>query len=124
MEGPIPYADLLVQLRCAEELLLKRHLVRLCVHKITSDGCNALCVAGQVRSRFLRRDLGPVEVVDVCHTALSTLHRVGLRPLVATVRREALAGLQPPDPGNPFMLRTALHAAGLGAIMGFTVDIH
>ncbi len=117
MTEPERSLDLLNQLRDAEHSLLRQHHVRLRVDKVTSDGRNALCVASQVRSRFLRQDLAAEEIIAACHGALSTLHRVGLNPLIGTVPRTTFAGLQKPDPNDPFLLRSALHAAGFETML-------
>jgi len=109
--------DLLDQLRTAEHDLLRQHYVRLRVNKVTADGRNAMCVACQVQSRFLRQDLKAEEIVAACQAALSTLHRVGLNPLIGTVPRQTFAGLEEPDPNDPFLLRSALSAAGFGEML-------
>lgn len=117
MLGHAPSEDFILELGVSERDLLRRHRVRLVVEKVTPDGRNALCVAGQFRSRFLRQDLDVEEVVDICHTALSSLYRVGLSPLIGAVDRQLLVGLKKVDPNDPYHLRSALMVAGLTMVV-------
>lgn len=105
--------NLLTELGEAERHLLRSHRVRLNVDKVTADGRNALCSAAQIHRRLLRPDHLAEEGVAACHQALSSLHRIGLTPLIGWLPRDASNTFFKIDPQDPFRLRMALSVAGI-----------
>ena len=112
MAQPHTIFDLLGRLVETENMLMRKHGVRLRVDKVTVDGHNALCSATQVQRRFLRADHTQEAVVEYCQVALSPLYRVGLSPLIRAYPRTQgdLFGQIKAD--DPFRLRSALVIAG------------
>jgi len=111
-----PAMDLLTRLHALELTLLRQQGVRLRVDKVTPDGLNALCTAAQVERSFLRSVLPAEGLVAVCHEALASLYRVGLRPLVSAQPDPATA-FKPLDADDPFQLRMALRTAGMDELL-------
>ncbi len=113
MKDPIQILAVLAHLGKMERELMRRHHIRLRVDKVTPDGHSALCSAAQVRTLFFRGDHKTFEGVEACHIALSSLHLIGLSPLIGWLPREKFGPFMKIDPKDPFQIGQALRDAGL-----------
>ncbi len=110
-------ADLIAHLCAQERRLLRRHGVRLRLEKITTDGQNAFCSVGQVRRPFFRSMLSVDELIALAHTALVSLHWVGLRPLISALPPGSKKTFAPTDKNDPFGFCHAIRDAGTEEVL-------
>jgi hypothetical protein len=99
------------ELRKQELRLKRRSGIRVRVDRIAADRTHVLCTAWRSGVALFQSPLDEHEVVHLVHTALRSLNRSGLRPLIGVVKKSNLAEVPRIIKADPFHLISALNGA-------------